>query len=186
HLRRALRRTDGDPLTYTDGAGLVGSGVLEGDALLRGAETPVPKPQRPVIAAAPPAQKDRARVLVEKLAELGTLELWWITTRFGEGRPPSPDKARAWSRGGLEPRRSAGLMTVRDGPVEIADLPSGTLFADRSGGRRADLAAAPCVAIGPEAGWAEGEIPTGAPVVALGASVLRVETAAIAAAVLAN
>ncbi|MEX1043869.1 MAG: 16S rRNA (uracil(1498)-N(3))-methyltransferase [Acidimicrobiia bacterium] len=41
------------------------------------------------------------------------------------------------------------------------------------------------MAIGPEGGWAPGEIPEGAPVRSFGTSVLRVETAAVAAAVLA-
>ena len=186
HLRRALRRSDGDPVTYTDGVGALGDGHLEGDWIIRGSETTVPRPSRPVIAVAAPSQKDRVRFLVEKVAELGTLDLWWIRTRFGEGRPPAPDKAQAWSRSALEQSRSAWLMQVGTAPVDFSDLPAGTVFADREGSEVSDLARASCVAIGPEAGWSADEVPVTAPRVSLGPMVLRVETAAMAAAVLAN
>jgi RsmE family RNA methyltransferase len=186
HLRRALRRSDGDPVTYTDGAGVVGEGRLDGDLVIRGPETEIPRPTRPIIAVAAPSQKDRARFLVEKLAELGTLDLWWIRTRFGEGRPPAFEKSHSWSRSALEQSRSAWLMKIAATPVELADLPAGTVFADRTGTPSVDLGTVPCVAIGPEAGWAPDELPESAPRVSLGATVLRVETAAVAAAVLAN
>mgnify|MGYP002076409617 CR=1 FL=1 len=42
------------------------------------------------------------------------------------------------------------------------------------------------VAVGPEGGWAPGEVPDGLPTVGLGRTVLRVETAAVVAAVLAH
>lgn len=186
HLRRALRRSDGDPVTYSDGAGVVGEGRLESDWIVRGSETTVPRPIRPVIAVAAPSQKDRVRFLVEKVAELGTLDLWWIRTQFGEGRPPSIDKAQAWSRSALEQSRSAWLMQVGTTPVDLSDLPDGTVFADRTGTESVDLGLAPCVAIGPEAGWSADEVPDTAPTVSLGPMVLRMETAAMAAAVLAN
>ena len=186
HLRRALRRVDGDPVTYTDGAGVVGDGRLDGDRIMRGDEATVPRPRRPVIAVAAPSQKDRVRFLVEKVAELGTLDLWWLRTRFGEGRPPANDKAQAWSRSALEQSRSAWLMQIGTVPVDIADLPAGTVFADRSGPGAVELGNASCVAIGPEAGWSADEVPESAPKVSLGPMILRVETAAMAAAVLAN
>ena len=186
HLRRALRRSDGDPLTYTDGTGVVGEGRLEGDLVVRGTERTVARPSRPVIAVAAPSNKDRARFLVEKLAELGTLELWWIRTRFGEGRPPSADKARAWSRSALEQSQSAWLMHVGEDPVDIASLPEPTVFADTAGSTTVDLGSAACVAIGPEGGWSDEEVPAAAPRVSLGPAILRVETAAIAVAVLGN
>lgn len=186
HLRRALRRTDGDLVSYTNGAGVVGDGHLDGDRVIRGSEMTVPRPTRPIIAVAAPSQKDRVRFLVEKVAELGTLDLWWLRTRFGEGRPPSVDKAQAWTRSALEQSRSAWLMQVGTVPVDVSDLPTGTVFADRIGTGSVDLGTAPCVAIGPEAGWSADEVPDTAQRVSLGPMVLRVETAAMAAAVLAN
>lgn len=185
HLRKALRRSDGDPVTYTDGLGRRGEGALADDGVVRGEEAEVARPIRPVIAVAPPADKDRVRFVVEKLAELGTLELWWLETRYGEGRVPAASKVEAWCRAALEQSRAAWLTTVRSNLVAIGDLPEGTVFADQSGAA-ANLARVPCIAVGPEGGWSPDELPETAQTVSLGATVLRVETAAIASAVIAN
>lgn len=184
HLRKSLRRSDGDALSYTDGAGRIGEGHLDGNRIVRGAEREVPQSRLPTIAVAAPAYKDRARFLVEKLAELGTPELWWLATAFGQGKVPPVDKAESWCRSALEQSRSAWLMRVSTRMVGLDQLPPGTVFADQSG-TAVDIGSAPCVAIGPEGGWAPGEVPAGAPVCSFGPSVLRVETAAVAAAVLA-
>lgn len=186
HLTRALRRADGDPVTYTDGAGRIGAGTYADGAVTRGDEREAARSASPVLAVAPPAQRDRVRFLVEKVAELGVPELWWLRTRYGEGRPPAIEKARAWCRSALEQSRSAWLMDVSDDLVSIDSLPPGTVFADRAGNSDGSLAHSPCVAIGPEGGWAEDEIPATARTVALAPGVLRVETAAITAAALAN
>lgn len=185
HVATVLRRQPGDPVTYTDGAGTIGEGhLVVGGAVRRGPETLVPEPLTTVLAVAPPVARDRARFLVEKLAEIGVGELIWLRTRHGEGRPPSPDKVGMWCRAALEQSRAAWMMRV-SGPVSIADLPPGTVFAD-TGGVPVDLTDASCVAVGPEGGWAPNEVPAGAATVSLGATVLRVETAAIVAAVRAN
>ena len=180
HLGAVLRRQRGEPVTYTDGEGVFGEGELVEGAVRRGSESAMPKASTIMIAVAPPAARDRARFLVEKLGELGVTELRWIRTRHGEGRPPSADKVSMWCRGALEQSRGAWLMRV-SGPVAIDELPDGTVFADAAGSL-VDLATAPCVAVGPEGGWASDEIPADAPRVSLGKTVLRVETAAIVAA----
>ncbi|MEX2279363.1 MAG: 16S rRNA (uracil(1498)-N(3))-methyltransferase [Acidimicrobiia bacterium] len=184
HLRKSLRCSDGDALSYSDGAGQIGEGRLEGSSVVRGDEHEVPQGRLPVIAVAAPANKDRVRFLVEKLAELGTPELWWLTTAFGEGRLPPDGKVESWCRSALEQSRSAWLMRVSKRTIGLGELPPGTVFADQSGSTD-EIGTAPCVAIGPEGGWAPGEIPEGAPVRSFGTSVLRVETAAVAATVLA-
>ena len=186
HIRKVLRRADGDPVTYTDGAGHHGRGHLSSAGIVRGEEAAAARPVRPLLAVAPPAQRDRARFLVEKLAELGTLELRWLETTFGQGRPPPADKVALWCRSALEQSRSSWMMSVAPGPSTIDDLPDGTVFADHSGPARDDLGDVTCIAIGPEGGWAPGEVAFDAPLVGLGRSVLRVETAAIAAAAIAN
>lgn len=184
HVATVLRRQSGDPVTYTDGTGTLGEGELVEGAVRRGSERAISDPPTTVLAVAPPAARDRARFLVEKLAELGVGELIWLRTRHGEGRPPSPDKVAMWCRGALEQSRGTWLMRV-SGPVSISELPQGTVFAD-SNGERIDLTGVPCVAVGPEGGWAPGEVSSAASTVALGATVLRVETAAIVAAVRAS
>ncbi|HVR32522.1 MAG TPA: 16S rRNA (uracil(1498)-N(3))-methyltransferase [Acidimicrobiia bacterium] len=186
HIRKVLRRVDGDPVTYTDGTGHHGRGHLSSACIVRGEEAVTVRPIRPVLAVAPPAQRDRARFLVEKLAELGTLDLRWLETTFGEGRPPPADKVALWCRSALEQSGSSWMMSVAPGTSTIGDLPDGTVFADQSGLTRDDLGDVACIAIGPEGGWAPGEVPADAPLACLGRSVLRVETAAIAAAAIAN
>ena len=54
----------------------------------------------------------------EKLAELGVDELCWVSTRFWQGDPPGPAKARAWAIAALEQSRGAWLMEV-SGPVAL-------------------------------------------------------------------
>jgi 16S rRNA U1498 N3-methylase RsmE len=186
HLTRSLRKADGEDVSYTDGEGRLGQGSLVAGAVLRGTEQEVPRKDLPVIAVSPPTNKDRARVLVEKLAELGVNELWWLQTEYGEGRPPAVAKTAAWCRSALEQSRSAWLLTVSDGLVPISSLPFGSVFADRLGERPTTLRQVPCVAVGPEGGWAPDEVPSTAETVSFADGVLRVETAAIAAAVLAN
>lgn len=186
HLIRVLRRIEGDEVSYTDGQGRLGRGTYTAGSVLRGSEHDVSRRGLPVIAVPPPANRDRARILVEKLAELGVTELLWLQTEYGEGRPPVAAKSAAWCRSALEQSRSAWLLKVSDELVPISSLPSGSVFADQTGARPASLAQTPCVAIGPEGGWAPGEIPSPAEMVSLADGVLRVETAAIAAAVLAN
>jgi 16S rRNA (uracil1498-N3)-methyltransferase len=182
HLDRVLRRTDGDPLSYTDGSGRRGNGLYRAGAVVRGEEWEVPRPVLPMIAVAPPAQRDRQRFLVEKLAELGAIELRWLRTRFGEGRPPGDTRTRAWCESALEQSRRAWLLAVDSDPIAIDELPPQTVFLDATGVPAGDVAwRVPCLAIGPEGGWAAEEVPPSAPTVSLGDGALRVETAAVAA-----
>lgn len=182
HLERVLRVTDGSPLSYTDGRGTAGSGTLRGAAVERGTERSVARPTRHLtLAVAPPREKERARFLVEKLAELGVARLTWIETTRGEGRPPK--KAMAWAQSALEQSRGAYLMDV-EGPQRIASLTGRVLVADESSvtGLRIPRDENVTVVIGPEGGWAPGEVPGGVDTFTLGSLVLRIETAAIVSA----
>lgn len=182
HLRRVLRRGGGDPVTYTDGAGRVGTGTLAEEAVERGGERLVPPPPSLTLAVAPPAAKDRARFLVEKLAELGVARLEWLRTRRGEGRVPRPDRAEAWAVAALEQSRGAWLTRVAGSEVSLAELEGKVVAADAGGGPLPEGEQELVVAIGPEGGWDPGELPPGTRRVTLGPRVLRVETAALVAA----
>ncbi len=181
HLRRVLRLSDGAALSYTDGTGTVGEGVLAHTSLLRGSESlhPIPRPEVSV-AVAPPRSPNRVRFLVEKLGELGIDRLIWLATRHGEGRPPTPAKAAAWARSALEQSRGAWLLVV-EGPMKVEDLPNTpTLWvAERETNQPPSVVKGGILVIGPEAGFAEGEIPATADRLSLGVRVLRVETAAV-------
>jgi RsmE family RNA methyltransferase len=184
HLTRVLRRGNDAPLSYTDGAGVVGEGVFADGGIERGDERAIPAPPAIRIAVAPPRSSDRCRWIVEKLQELAVETLIWITTNHGEGRPPKPDKALAWAVGALEQSRGSHLMGIETAG-ELKNLEGPLAVADQSGGPLEVVTptVSLTVAIGPEGGWAPGEIPTGATVISLADTVLRTETAAIAAAV---
>lgn len=187
HLERVLRLQPGSSVSYTDGEGRIGQGRFEGTIVARGEERAGDEVSRDlVVAVASPRAKDRARFLVEKLAELGVRELVWMGSEHGEGHPPRTEKAVAWARGGLEQSRGCRLMEIREATT-LSELSSPVMVADPGGPdiTELDIPNRVTVAIGPEGGWAPGDL-GGLDVVrfGLGPRVLRVETAAIVAAAL--
>ncbi len=189
HLEQVLRRDEGSPVSYTDGAGRLGRGSYERGLIRRGEESIQPADTIVRVALAPPRTADRVRFAVEKLGELGVAELVWLRTARGEGRAPKPDKARAWAVAALQQSRGAHLMEIL-GPRMPADVVGGdrVLVAAPGGVRLAaaiDPGDAVTIVIGPEGGFAPDEIPGDAVCVGLGARILRTETAAVLAAGLA-
>jgi 16S rRNA (uracil1498-N3)-methyltransferase len=191
HLRKVMRLGDGSPISYTDGRGRTGTGTFADDEITRGDEADVPAALPAIVlAVAPPQSTDRARFVVEKAAELAVTELRWLVTRFGGGRIPRRDKAEAWAIGALEQSRGAHLMRIGT-ELDVAEL----AMLDVDLALVADHGAPPirqalgghdpakvAIAIGPEGGFAAGEVPDGPTHVGLGARILRVETAAVVAA----
>ncbi len=186
HLLKVLRLKSGSPVTYTDGAGMVGSGVLEGRDLVRGEEQQLARPAPElVLAVAPPKSADRVRYVVEKLAELGVDRLVWLQTRYGEGRPPRSEKAQSWARGALEQSRGAWLMRIDPlTPPEAIGQSSDIWVATLGASLPQRVVGGGIILIGPEAGFVEEEVPSSAVPLGLGSQVLRIETAAVAAAAL--
>lgn len=185
HLSRVLRLGDRERVTYTDGCGQTGEGQLEGTGVLRGREDQVaPRRVELTLAVSPPRDKDRARVLIEKAAELEVARVIWLHTRFGQGTPPNARRALSWARAALEQSQGAYLMEVDESVVSPSQLPGeNQWFADPGGGPLpTPIPGRLTVAIGPEGGWAPDEVPVGASLVNLGRTILRVETAAILAA----
>jgi 16S rRNA (uracil1498-N3)-methyltransferase len=185
HLLKVLRLGPGAAVSYTDGAGHVGEGHLSDDQVTRGNEHVVPPPPVAVtVAVAPPHDKDRLRFMVEKLGELEVRRVLFLRTRFGTGRIPDQSRAASWAVAALEQSRGAWLLETAPGWTELAGLdPAGVWYADQGGSDRPETPPAEVtVAIGPEGGWAEEEVPVGANRLSLGRTVLRVETAAIVAA----
>lgn len=185
HLSVVLRRGPDSPISYTDGGGICGTGRLAGSHILRGEETRVPAPTPPIrVACPPPTDRARARFLVEKLAELGVDELIWLHTRRSQGRPPSPAKSRSWTAAALEQSRGSRLMAITDA-VSLQSLPPQALWvAERENQPPQRVAVGDIIVIGPEGGLDRDEVPAGVRKFGLGRRVLRVETAAIAAATL--
>lgn len=95
HLRRVLRRGDGDPVDVTDGAGRRASGVLEGDAVvLRQQPTHTP-PASPTVRVVHAVPKGRGLdEVVRTCVELGVDEVVPVVTQRCVSRP-SGDRADA-------------------------------------------------------------------------------------------
>ncbi len=179
HLTKVLRMKSGQEVSYTDGLGRVGSGVLVQQGIERGDEMTVERTTGITVAVAPPANKDRQRFLVEKLAELGVSRLIWLETRHGKNRVASASKVFSWVLSAVEQSRGAFLMETSDELVRLTDL-EGKVCVCRPGGD-AEPGECDVIAIGPEGGFAEDEIPQDANLWDLGPTVLRVETAAVVA-----
>lgn len=188
HLEKVLRRTSGE-ISYTDGAGRVGCGAYAEGRIVRGRESEVPRPTPWLtLAVAVPTSSSRARMVVEKLAEVGVDRLVWLETERSRGRPPRSSRATSWAVAALEQSRGAWLLEVA-GPIGLPEVaaggpgvvvadpgggPSETALSFSSGGRLT-------VVVGPEGGLAPDEVAEGTPRLSLGGRILRVETAAIVA-----
>lgn len=184
HLSRVLRLSSGAAVSYTDGLGTIGEGVWTGSDLQRGAESTRPRPSRLVLAVAPPTRRDRSRFLVEKLAELGVESLVWLRTAWGDGRVPSVERQAAWAAGALEQSRGVWLMRTGARLLDFADLESPMVVCSPTGGAPNPQTRPRTVVIGPEGGLSPAEIPGGAEEVSLAETILRIETAAMAAAII--
>ena len=179
HLHKVLKRGEGETVTYTDGGGLMGSGRLLDGRVKRGDEVSVPRPTSATLVVAPPSSRDRLRFLVEKTAELGISRLQWVRTSRTEGRPPAADKARAWAISALEQSRGAWMPEL--GTTELDDLDPADLIVAHPEGADQPPYGRLTLLVGPEGGLTPEEIPSGAALLSLGPTVLRVETAAVAA-----
>lgn len=201
HLRKVMRREDGDPLEVTDGAGSVAPGQLVGgEVRLTGPPHRVsaPTPSITVLHAVP---KGRALdEIVRTLAELGVAAVRPVLTDHTESRPTGDkarsvgDRLRAVAESALQQAHSAHLMEVGD-PVDLAvtlrDLPQDAVRLLAHPAATTTLGAhmatirpdRPLVLlIGPEGGMAEREVhdltERGWTAVRAGATVLRTVHAA--------
>lgn len=206
---RVLRLRPGDEVEVFDGAQRVWLGRLDEDGrsvVLVEPETPA-RPARPrlILATAWPKGK-RAAVLVEKCAELGVDEIVPLrcvrSVVVKEAGAAGLERLR---RIAAEAAKQSGradvpaITTERTIPQLLEALPDGTtpvLLDPRADASLATLLratapdAARCILVGPEGGFTADEVREagrlGARAARLGANVLRVETAAIAACAIAN
>ncbi len=209
HARRTLRLRPGDAVEVFDGAGGVGTGAVADGG--RGVAVDVEAVRRverarPLVEVATVIPKGhRGDTLVEKLSELGADRLIPLLTARSVGKPRA-NKMGRFGRIAVEAAKQCGrawLMEITT-PVSFHELLADTrqqtkLLAEgprveqrmRSGEVHRGLIDLPetteevLVLVGPEGGWnaderaaAEG---TGCAYWELGPTVLRVETAAIAA-----
>ena len=189
HLERVLRLRPGEDVTVSDGAGRWRlcryADPLKPVGAIVGHERPSP----PVTVAVALTKGERLDWAVQKLTELGVD----LIVPFSAGRSVvrweghraghHVERLRSIARQAAMQSRRTWLPAVDDlrSFAEVAAAPGAVLAEPGGGPPSLDW---PVVLVGPEGGWSEGEAATALPRVGLGPSVLRAETAAVAAAAL--
>lgn len=209
-IGRVLRMGPEAGLVLVDGAGAAWQAVIrsatpkEVVVEVVAAADSAPEWQRPAVLACAVIKGDRQEWLLEKVVELGLPVLQPLITARGQVRPGQEGaKRQRWARlvaEATEQCERAVLMELRD-PVTLDRLvvPDGwcLLLADEAASpegagleawaERVKSAAGVVLCVGPEGGWTPEEredlLRRGAFAVSLGGTILRAETAAIAAVV---
>lgn len=189
HLRRVLRIRDIDAITVGDGAGgWIVANLLSTGVSIGSPPTFEPAPPRAAVLSAIP-KGDRPEWIVQKLTEVGVTSMGfihcarsvvqWDATR----RLRQMERLRRVAREAAMQSRRLWLPQLCDVvPFEEAIKSINGAIADPDGD---DLdAVVDTVLVGPEGGFTEGELGAAARRVSLSANVLRVETAALTAAIL--
>lgn len=189
HLERVLRLRAGDELTVADGAGRWRS-CRFGRVVEPTGDVAVEAQLAPAITIAFALTKgERPEWTVQKLTEVGVDRIVPFVADRSVVRWDSAKAARNAERlrrvareAAMQSRRTF-LPSIEDvtGFADVAGRPGAVLAAP--GGAAPDLVR-PCLLVGPEGGWSDEELAGGLPRVALGPTVLRAETAALAGAVL--
>ena len=191
HLFSVLRIRDGECVTVSDGRGCWQATEVIGKALMPVGEPMCePAATRLTIASAIP-KGDRAEWMVQKLTEIGVAEVVLLhcersVVRWeGDRAERQLARLRRVAKEAAMQSRRVWLPTV-SGPMLVADVLGldGVVVAEPSGVPAEVLGRAPrTVVIGPEGGFSDAEISAAPAMVALGPNVLRIETAAVVAAV---
>ncbi|MDP9075025.1 MAG: 16S rRNA (uracil(1498)-N(3))-methyltransferase [Actinomycetota bacterium] len=191
HLQRVLRLRPGEVVTASDGRGgrrlccYRGSARLEPEGEIEHVSAPVP----PITIGFALTKGDRPEWTVQKLAEAGVDRILpLVTSRTvvhweGEKAARQAGRLSAVARGAAMQSRQVWLPVVH--PVQAFGdvVASGVGGLAQPGGFPPDLAL-PTILVGPEGGWDDRELDCGLPAVGLGPTVLRAETAALAAGLL--
>lgn len=196
HAGRVKRLRAGEQIELFDGQGMVAqaevrsvtTGKRAGLVLMVAAPVPVGRVSPRVEVWCPPPKGDRLETMIEQLSQLGVAAWHPLRAERTERDEFRRDKVE---RAAIESAKQCGrawiieigAWTTFDDALHgarcvLADA-SGIRFDSESGGDTALL-------LGPEGGWTAGELDrfraTGRPVVRFGPHVMRIETAAVAAA----
>jgi 16S rRNA (uracil1498-N3)-methyltransferase len=188
HLSRVLRLRPGEIVTVTDGAGGWRCCVFTGEGVDASSEAFIERRPEPLLTiAVTPPKGERLEWLVGKCTEVGIDRFVLIEAEHSVVRWTGERAERQLARlrriaveASMQSRRV--WLPVISGPTRAVEVLPGVAVAE-PGGRSVtvdDVA----IAIGPEGGWSAKELEVAASSVTLGPNILRVETAAVAAAVL--
>lgn len=187
HLLRVLRLRDGAEVSASDGRGSWRICRLRGAQLEPAGAVQFIEPRSPVQIAAAIPKGDRLEWMVQKLTEMGVDDLClidcarsvvrWDTERGAKNLA----RLHRVSREAAMQSRRVRLLTI-DGPLPFGEVArrAGAQLADPGG---SDDMTSGWLLVGPEGGFTDEEL-AAAPTVNLARQVLRVETAALVAAVL--
>jgi 16S rRNA (uracil1498-N3)-methyltransferase len=188
HLGRVLRLRRGEVVTVTDGSGRWRRAEFTGDGVEPTADVVTERrPDPPLTVAVAPPKGDRLEWLVGKCTEVGIDRIVLLDAEHSVVRWQHDRAARQLER----LRRLAAEAAAQSrrvwlpeltGPVPAVEVLPECAAAEPGG--RPLSGADTAVAVGPEGGWSQKELEVAAAEVKLGPHVLRVETAAVAAAVL--
>lgn len=186
HLAKALRLRAGDRLTVSDGAGRWRPARFGPEIEPDGEVQVAPAPTPAITIGLAPVKGQRPEWAVQKLTELGVDAIWLLVAdrsvvRWeGErGAGHAERLARIVREAAMQSRR-CHLPMVRVG-VTIAEATTGSDVALADPGGGPPTLARPVVLVGPEGGWSDAERAAAPAVVGLVPTVLRAETAAVAA-----
>jgi 16S rRNA (uracil1498-N3)-methyltransferase len=192
HLLKVRRLRDGEVVIAADGTGAWRRCVLEGRELV--VDGPVEHEAAAVsliTVAFAPVKGDRSEWAVAKLTELGCDRIVALGTERSAVRWSAASASRALERW----RRIAGEAACQCRRVTLPEIVGPTAPAEVLGVASVAMAVpggpplregTTTILVGPEGGWSEAELALGIEPVGLGANVLRTETAAVAAGVLAG
>ncbi len=206
HARSVLRSHVGDPVELFDGRGAVGRGTIcaierhtVGVEVAHVEHVEFDLRHRIVLAVAV-GKAHRQSYLVEKCTELGVARIWAIRSERSVAKP-GEFAAEKWSKRAVESCKQCGRAWTPefDGPFRVeqalarrGDFAAMALADPHEGAipfdgflRTLSAGSSVLVWIGPEGGWTEAErsnlIAQGATAVRLAPTILRTETAAVAA-----
>ena len=191
HLAKSLRMRDGDALTASDGQGnwCHAEFATSGQLARVGDVQSVVAPERTTTVAFSLTKQSKPEWVIQKLTELGVSRIVVLASERTIVRWDDAKVQKAkerWDRIVLEAAMQSHQVRL---PQVEGVLPSLDWLAN-SGVAIAHFDGAPVgpehhsIAVGPEGGWSPEEVEAATSTVTLGASVLRAETAAIAAGVL--
>lgn len=187
HLGRVRRLREGDPLSVTDGRGAWRWCRFGPELALDGPVVVDAEPEPSLTVGFALVKGERPELVVQKLTELGVdviapfLSARSVVRWDEDRRSRNDERLRAIAvEASLQSRRTwfPAVLPVTTFDELVATTP-GVHMAERDGGVLD--ATVRCVLVGPEGGWDPGELRF--PTVGLGGTVLRAETAAIAAGV---
>lgn len=197
HLGRVLRLRAGETVSASDGRGgwrpctWAGDGGGDGGGGLApaGEVERVAPPLPPITVAFAPVKGDRPEWVVQKLTEVGVDRIVVLATARSVVRWEGDRAAKHIERLGRVAREAA----MQSRRVWLPQVEGVVAFGEAVGGGGVALAEPggappsldrPVVLVGPEGGWSDDELAVDLPRVDLGPTVLRAETAAVAAGVL--